>query len=116
MFQVPSSVLQTEIQQQSADMDSTQSFYLHARYHPKLIPAHVIQQTFQKQIIKPESEPAVTSLTNHRNVYLPPHQLTVAYHRSANLQNLLSCRKMDSGVPVSTIQRDATRDTINPKP
>jgi hypothetical protein len=92
------------------------TFYLHVRYHPNLPSSRIIQRDFQHQIVHPCNDYPVSYICNHRNVRLPQHLLTVAYHRPPNLGNLLSCRKMDTGVPVSMILRDETRDTINPNP
>ena len=83
--------------------DNNGRFYLHVRYHPKLLPARSIQKEFSTNIIQPANEPTVQTLVNHRYAPLPPHTLTVAYHRPHNLGNLLSCRKMDTGdAPYST--------------
>lgn len=92
------------------------SFYLHIKYHPKLVPSRIVQKEFKNHVIQPPGELPVSHLRNHRQATLPPHSLTVAYHRPHNLGNLLSCRKMDTGVPVSTILRDETWDTFNPNP
>ena len=100
----------------STQQRDTNCFYLHVKYHPKLVRASIFQKEFERQIIQPPGESPVTHLRNHRQAYLPPHSLTVAYHRPLNLGNLLSCRKMDTGVPVSTVLRDETRDTFNPNP
>jgi hypothetical protein len=93
-----------------------EQFYLHIRYHPRLIPSNLIQKQFHRHIVAPDHELEVHFLKNHRNATLPQHKLIIAYHRPLNLQNYLSCRKMDHGVPVSTIFRDELRDTINPNP
>ncbi len=93
-----------------------ETFYLHIKYHPQLLPAHLIQRQFHRTIVSPDQELEVHFLHNHRNAPLPRHKLIIAYHRPLNLQNILSCRKMDSGVPVSTILRDETRDAVNPNP
>jgi hypothetical protein len=93
-----------------------EKFYLHIRYHPQLLPANIIQKQFHRHVVSPDNEVEVHFLKNHRNATLPKHKLIIAYHRPLNLQNYLSCRKMDTGVPVSTIFRDEFRDTVNPNP
>jgi hypothetical protein len=96
--------------------DNSASYFLHVNYHPVLPPSRVIQNTFHRHIVHPSHDYPVSYIRNHRNVPLPHHTLTVAYHRPANLGNLLSCRKLNSGVPVSTILRDDSGDTVNPNP
>ena len=96
--------------------DTSDAFYLHVKYHPKLPPSRTIQREFSSQIVLPPGDYPVSHIRNHRNAPLPHHTLTVAYHRPSNLGNLLSCRKMDTGVPVSTVLRDEHRDTVNPNP
>ena len=83
--------------------DSRRVFF-HLPYHPQKPPSRQIQQLWRDIVSEPPGKRPLNQCTNHEGAPIPIDKLVIAYSRAPNLQNLLSCRKIDerSGPKVSS--------------
>jgi len=66
--------------------------FLHIDYHPNNPPSRKIQTLFKQHVLSPHGEPELHLLRNNNNTAIGATKLTIAYHRPANLSNLLAPR------------------------
>jgi hypothetical protein len=77
--------------------------FLHLEYHPHNPAAHDLQSTWQKSVTVPPRKMALAEIENLGEFPCGTTRMIVAHHRTSNLSNLLSYRKIEptSGPPVS---------------
>ena len=78
--------------------------FLHLPYHPANPSSKAIQKLWADRVANPPGQPSFSRLTNESGYNIPVEQLTIAWHRSPNLGNLLSYRKLHNrtGLKVSS--------------
>lgn len=78
--------------------------YFHVTYHPQGPPARQLQQIFTETVLQPPNALPFNEL-GLGGMDIPLDAMVVAYHRSPNLENLLSYRKLSSryGPPLSSM-------------
>jgi hypothetical protein len=81
---------------------ATRQLFLHVPFHACATPSRDLQRVFRHTILSPTGLPPLAEVRNHRNRPFGPARLTVAYHRSRNLGNVLSPRRLPPGIPVSS--------------
>ena len=69
--------------------DATRVF-LHLPYHPDCPQSRDVQRAWKQRVSHPKQMRRMKNITNHMNIPIGIERLTVAYHRSHNLGNLLS--------------------------
>ena len=81
---------------------SKQQVYLHLPYHPSH-PVSAIKRAWNSLVWSPPNKTPFNQLTANGSA-IPIKRMVMCYHRSPNLGNLLSCRKIDkrSGPKVSS--------------
>ena len=67
--------------------------FFHVTYHNRGPTTGDIENHFEKSIIQPFGETRICAIKNSRNCSINP-KLTVSYHRTKNLDNLLSPQKL----------------------
>ena len=73
-------------------------------YHPKSEKAKTMQDSFQQTIKSPPREPELLQMENHKGSKLKSQKLTVAYHHTPNLgELLLHCKFVDNDTPFWSI-------------
>ena len=70
--------------------------YFHVPYHPDNPKARVIQQLWSKHMASPDGDDPLNQCVNVDGAEVPVDKLIVANHRSLNLGNLLSYRKIEN--------------------
>ena len=68
--------------------------FFHMPYHPQNPPSTFIQRLWRDHIFSPPGEEILTDLRNDSGYNIPIKRLTIAYHRNANISNLLSYRTL----------------------
>ena len=84
--------------------DAKGKVFFHVTYHPKSPPARQIQQAFKEYVLRLPIDPLFNELwTNGQDI--PLDAMVIAFHRSHNLENLLSYRKISfrHGPPLSSL-------------
>jgi hypothetical protein len=78
--------------------------FFHIKYHPKNMPARMIQYLWRNYIAAPPKKIPVSDTVGHNGSTCGIDRLIVAHHRPPNLGNLLSYRKLkpNSGPPISS--------------
>ena len=83
---------------------SRRRVFLHLPYHPNDPTSATIQRLWRTLVARPHGQPPLNALTNHHGDPIPIDNMVIAYHRSLNLGNILSYRKIckRSGPKVSS--------------
>ena len=83
---------------------SRRRVFLHLPYHPNDPTSATIQRLWRTLVARPHGQPQLNALTNHHGDPIPIDNMVIAYHRSLNLGNILSYRKIckRSGPKVSS--------------
>ena len=84
--------------------ESERKIFFHVTYHPQSPSAREIQQLFDEHVLHPHHGLPFNELSpNGSDISLDA--MVVAYHRSPNLENILSYRKLHSryGPPLSSL-------------
>ena len=91
-------------QRQAKHKADSRRVFFHLPYHPQNPPSRQIQQLWRDIVSEPPGKRPLNQCTNHEGAPIPIDKLVIAYSRAPNLQNLLSCRKIDerSGPKVSS--------------
>ena len=78
--------------------------FFHVTYHPQSPTARQVQQAFETLVLRPPNSLPFNELDEEYGEDIPLDAMIVAYHRSHNLENLLSYRKISSryGPPLSS--------------
>jgi hypothetical protein len=85
--------IKTPKPQQNIEKEIEEKCFFHTYYHPDDPPSSAIQTIFQEELLSPiHMWKKLPDLLNHRKARLRVNRLTVAYHRTSNLGNLLSPR------------------------
>ena len=81
--------------------------FLHLTYHPANPSSKAIQKLWAERVANPPGQPPFSCLTNGSGYNIPVERLTIAWHRTPNLGNLLSYRKLHNrtGLKVSSFIR-----------
>ena len=82
-----------------------QRLFLHLPFHPDNPPSRCVQRAWKRHVSRPPFSRKFREIRNHKGVPLGFDRLTVAYHRSHNLGNLLSYRDLQkrNGPSVSSL-------------
>lgn len=103
----------------ATDNAMNRPIYLHLPFHSQDPSSRLIQSSFRQTMLVPLDEPPLPSLRNNTGHSVGIEQLTVAYHRSRNIGNVLSRRRLPvTGVAVSSIiaREHSTPPNPNPTP
>ena len=76
------------------DDDPKKRLFFHLTFHPDNPPSTAIQQAWKTKVSKPPFSRRLKDVRNHEGKRIGLERLTVAYHRSHNLGNLLSYRDL----------------------
>jgi len=91
--------------QNTRNADNTRTdlkkLFVHVTYHNKGPTTREIQHQFEKTVLQPTGEAPLRALKNSRNYSINP-SLIVSYHRTKNLGNLLSPRKLEMTLEATT--------------
>ena len=84
--------------------ESKRKVFFHMTYHPQGPPARLVQQAFEETMLQPPNSPPFNKI-GPEGLDIPLDAMMVANHRSPNLENLLSYRKLSSryGPPLSSL-------------
>ena len=87
------------------DADAERRIFFHLPYHPDNPRSSVVQREWKSRVSRPPFCRKFRDIRNHKGVPIGIERLTVAYHRSHNLGNLLSYRDLRkrNGPSVSSI-------------
>jgi hypothetical protein len=80
-----------------ADLQKVQFF--HIEYHQMNLPARTIQSAWRNTIANPPNKIPISEIIGHHGIVCGINRLIVAYHRTPNLSNLLSYRKLKNTGP-----------------
>lgn len=96
-----------EIKKDENLMDNT--LFLHLLYHPNDPTSKEIQKMYRNHVAHPKNELPINQMRTKSGAKFNNNRLIVAYHRHANLGNLISPRKLsNSSTQVSTYIRHDT--------
>ena len=89
----------------SSAKDDEKRVFFHIPYHPDNPPSSAIQRAWKSKVSRPPFCRRLKTLRNHAGHQINLDRLTVAYHRSHNLGNLLSYRNLErrGGPTVSSL-------------
>ena len=81
--------------------------FFHLEYHPDSPRSHVLQEAWKMMIMEPTTGGHLNLVTNNHGHEVELEQMTVAYSRPRNLENLLSSRNLHltKGPPVSSYRK-----------
>lgn len=91
-------------QRAQAQTAAARRVYFHVEYHPQSPPAREVQHLFDLHVLNPPGKKPFNLLGPDSCPDIPLDAMIVAYHRSPNLGNMFSYRKLDKrdGPPVSS--------------
>ena len=95
----------TPVDENDDEEEEEKRVFLHLPFHPDNPPSRSVQREWKLRVSRPPFSRRLRSLKNHAGKPLNLDRLTVAYHRSHNLGNLLSYRDLErrSGPTVSSL-------------
>ena len=98
---------------ESTKGNTANCLFLHVPYHPCDPPSQALQKCFANAMLQPLGEPPLADLQNNDNVCFNHSRMIVAFHRSRNLGNLLSPRRVRLPNQPVKIQLDKNISTTN---